>query len=118
MSDDSIIIKEKTTAPIALSLESNGEAIDLSSSQYVQLEMIDNENKVYRYSSIETGAISGTVIITTPSTGSITFTPVSSNIFVYQSSPYELYVKVFNTSTQFYAVPEGDPAEIKLTKEF
>lgn len=112
---ESIIIREKTTSPIAMQLKSNGNAIDISGIAYIRLDMIDDEKKTYRYTSVDSSTY---LTIVTPSTGSIQFAPPDSTVFRYQKSPYKLYVWVFTTSSMAYTCPESENAEIKVLKEF
>jgi len=113
---ETITIREKQTAPISMQLLSNGNAIDLSTGVvYIRLDMIDNESKTYRYTSVDSSTY---LTIVTPSTGSIKFTPPSEEIFRYQKSPYDLYIQIFETSSQHYSCPENEPVQIILTKEY
>lgn len=113
---ETITIREKSTSPISIQLKADGNAIDLTDAKYVRMDMIDSESKVYRYTSV--GLTSANLIITTLATGSIKFTPPDETIFRYQKQPYDLYVWVYETSSQCYSVPEKEYAEIKLEKEF
>ena len=112
---ESISVREKTTVGIIMQVLSNGDAIDLTNIDYVRLDMIDKSGKVYRYSSDDSPAY---VVITTPTTGTITFTPPNSTIFLYSRSPYKLYINIFETSSTSYSVPETENVEIKVLREF
>ena len=112
-----IVIREKTTAPISMQLLADGSGIDLTSVSYVRMDMIDNTNKTYKYTTVDASAY---VTIVTAATGSVRFTPPDSTIFRYQQSPYRLNFWVYTSSSQCYSVPEADTEEaiIRLTKEF
>ena len=112
---NTVIIREKTTSDLQFTLKSDGTAIDLSGVDHIRFDMIDKNRKVYRYNSSDA---SPAIVITTPASGIITFTPPDSSVFQYLSSPYRLYIWVFETSTKAYAVPEDSEMIIKLTKEF
>jgi len=112
---ESISVREKTTVGIVMQVLSNGDAIDLTDVDYVRLDMIDSSGKVYRYSSDDSPVY---IVITTPTTGTITFTPPNSTIFLYSRSPYKLYINIFETSSTSYSVPETENVEIKVLREF
>lgn len=112
---ESIILREKTTSPILMQLKSDSNAIDLTGISYIRFDLINNENRVYRYTSVDSSAY---LTIVTPSTGNIKFTPPDSTIFRYQCQPYKCYVLIYTTSSEVYSVPESENAEIKVLKEF
>ena len=111
-----ISVREKTTSDISMVLLSNEDAIDLTDVDHVELEMIDKSRKTYHYSSDDSPSY--LAIADDPTTGVVTFTPPGETIFLYQRSPYRLYIKIYETSTKHYAVPENDSAEILITKEY
>lgn len=112
---ESITIREKTTASIVMQALNDGEAIDLTGIDHVRIDMIDSSGKVYRYSSSDSPAY---VSITSATTGTVTFTPPTSTVFLYQRSPYKLYLNIFETSSTSFTCPEAENAEIKVLREF
>ena len=111
-----ISVREKTTSDISMVLLSNEDVIDLKDVDHVELEMIDKSRKAYHYSSNDSPAYLD--IADDPTTGVVTFTPSGETVFLYQRSPYRLYIKVYETSTKHYSVPENGYAEIQITKEY
>ena len=112
---ESIVVREKTTSDIVMQLFSDDEVIDLTDVDHIEMNMIDSYKNTYHYSSDDE---SPALVITTPLSGIITFTPPSETIFLYQRSSYRLYVWIYETATKKYAVPENGYAEIKTTREF
>jgi hypothetical protein len=109
-------IRERTTEPIIVQVIADGKIVDLTGVSYVEMHMIDFSGKTYNYSS---QGISPALAITDPVSGEITFTPPNDDIFKYTRSPYKLYIKVFDTFTESYSVPEsGDENIIYVRKEF
>lgn len=110
-------IREKTTEPILFQVLSNGNIVDLTGVDHIEMHMIDAKGRVYRYLSNVTGTPS--VSITSATLGKISFTPPNETIFKYTRTPYKLYVEVFDTSTEHYTVPEaGEENIINVRKEF
>jgi hypothetical protein len=109
-------IREKTTEPILLQVLSNGNIVNLTGVNHIELHMIDSKGKVYRYSS---AVASPAVTIVSAGLGEISFTPPTTAIFKYTRTPYKLYIKVFDTATESYTVPEaGEENIIDVRKEF
>jgi hypothetical protein len=80
------------------------------------MKMIDSKGRTYQYSSLD---LVPAVEVTSPVSGEITFTPPDDTIFKYTRSPYRFYVRVFETLTDSYAVPEsGEENIINIRKEF
>ena len=113
---EEISIREHTTEPILVQALADGNPIDLTGVDHVELRMMDAKGKTYLYSS---ASVSPAVVITQASSGQITFTPPNALIFNYIKSPYILYIKVFDTATESYTVPEsGEENIITVRKEF
>ena len=113
---EEISIREHTTEPIIVQALADGSPIDLTGVDHVELRMMDAKGKTYLYSSV---SASPAVVITQASNGQITFTPPNALIFNYIKSPYILYIKVFDTATESYTVPEsGEENIITVRKEF
>lgn len=108
-------IREKTTEPILFQVLSNGNIVDLTGINHIEMHMIDAKGKVYRYSSA-TGSV---IAVVTATLGKVTFTPPDETIFKYTRTPYKLYIEVFDTATEHYTVPEaGEENIINVRKEF
>jgi len=112
---ESIVVREKTTSDIVMQLFSDDEVIDLTDVDHIEMNMIDSYKNTYHYSSDDE---SPALVITTPLSGIITFTPPSEAVFLYQRSPYKGHTWVYETATKKYAVPENSYFEIRVTKEF
>ena len=113
---EEISIREHTTEPIIVQALADGSPIDLTGVDHVELRMMDARGKTYFYSQND---LNPAVAITNASDGQITFTPPNALVFNYIRSPYILYIKVFDTATESYTVPEsGDENIIKVRKEF
>lgn len=113
---EEISIREKSTEPIIVQALADGNPIDLNGVDHVELRMMDAKGRTYSYSSAVT---SPAVIITNASSGQVTFTPPDENIFKYTRTPYKLYLKIFDTLTEHYTVPEsGEENVIDVRKEF
>ncbi len=108
-------IREKTTDSLVFILLADGEAINLTNVNHVELHMLDASNKTYRYSSLDTSPY---VSVYVASEGKVTFTPPDENVFLYRKSPYKLYWQVWNTATEKYSVPEDSSYELKILKEY
>ncbi len=115
MAVKTITIREHSTASIVMQLLANSAAIDLTSVTSVELDMVDNLGKVYRYLSTDSPAY---IVITTPGTGTVTFTPPDATLFRYELSPYRLYCKVTDANSKTYTVPESTYGEINAIKEY
>lgn len=109
-------IREKTTEPILFQVLSDGNIVDLTGVNHIEMHMIDAKGKVYRYSS---AVASPAIVVTTATLGKVTFTPPNETIFKYTRTPYKLYIEVFDTATEHYTVPEaGEENIINVRKEF
>jgi hypothetical protein len=109
-------IREKTTEPIPLQVLSDGNIVDLTGVNHIEMHMIDAKGKVYRYSSAD---VSPAIVITQALQGWVTYTPPNETIFKYTRTPYRLYIEVFDTATEHYTVPEaGEENIINVRKEF
>jgi hypothetical protein len=110
-------IREKTTEPILFQVLSNGNIVDLTGVNHIEMHMIDAKGKVYRYASNATGTPA--VTIASAVLGKVTFTPPDETVFKYTRTPYKLYIEVFDTATEHYTVPEaGEENIINVRKEF
>jgi hypothetical protein len=106
-------IREKTTEPILFQVVSDGNIVDLTGIDHIEMHMIDAKGKVYRYVSGPDIVVSNAVL------GKVTFTPPNETIFKYTRTPYKLYIEVFDTATEHYTVPEaGEENIINVRKEF
>jgi hypothetical protein len=112
---DIIIIREKTTSPIPFTLYSEAVPIDLTSSPYITLNMVDSKNKVRRYSTLDSGAI---LVVGSSDLGYVSFTPPDEETFSYDRSPYKLYCWVNTSSSQKYSVPRDSYATIQVLREY
>lgn len=113
---EEISIREKTTEPIVMQVQADGNIVDLTGVHHIEMHMIDSKGVVYRYSSLDT---SPAIVITAATSGQVTYTPPSSSIFKYIKSPYKLYIKVYDTSVENYTAPEsGEENIIVVRKEF
>ena len=109
-------IREKTTEPILFQVLSDGNIVDLTWVNHIEMHMIDAKGKVYKYSSVEA---SPAIIVTEAILGKITFTPPNETIFKYTRTPYKLYIEIFDTAIEHYTVPEaGEENIINVRKEF
>ena len=106
-------IREKTTEPILFQVLSDGNIVDLTGVNHIEMHMIDAKGKVYRY------IAAPDIVVITPALGKVTFTPPNETIFKYTRTPYRLYIEVFDTATEHYTVPEaGEENIINVRKEF
>ena len=108
-------VREKTTSDIVMQLLDDGSPLDLSSIDHIRLDMVDSFGKGYRYSSDDSPPY---LAITVASTGTITFTPPDSTIFLYQRSPYKVYIQIFETASKSYSVPENTYSKIVVEREY
>jgi len=109
-------IREKNTEPIIFQVLSNNNVVDLSGIDHVEMHMMDSKGKAYRYSSSDA---SPAVIVSSATQGLITYTPPNETIFKYTRTPYKVYMKIYDTSTEHYTVPEaGEEDIIDVRKEF
>lgn len=115
MAINKITIREHTTSDIIMRLLSDDVAIDLTDVNSVRLDLVDSQNKVYRYSTSDTPAY---LSISDATDGEITFTPPTVNVFEYTRSPYKLYAWVFETASKKYSVPEKGYSQISIEKEY
>jgi hypothetical protein len=113
MATPSLTVRDGTTDNIDMALKADGNAIDLSTVTSVSINMIDNADKVYTYSTTDASPL---VSILSPSGGTVRFSP-TSNIFIYTRSPYKFYIVVDNGSFD-YNVPEDGYAQITVLKEY
>lgn len=113
--DDTITVREHSTASIPFTLYADDDELDISSTSHVELNMIDSKKKVYRYSSDSSGP---RIVVNSDTLGYITFTPPSYDTFLYDRSPYKLYCWVYETSGVKYSVPRDGYATIKVLREY
>lgn len=113
---ESISIREKTTEPVVMQVLADGVIVDLTGIHHVELHMINSKGRVYRYSSLDA---SPQVSVSNAMAGLVAYTPPDETVFKYTCSPYKLYIKIYDTSTEHYTVPEsGAENEIEVRKEF
>lgn len=112
---DTLEIREKTTATIQMTLLNDGEAIDLSSVDHVELRMVDSLGNTYRYSSAD---ITPAVEVVTATSGIVSFTPPAETVFMYLRQPYNIFWWVFADATTKYSVPSMGYNMIKVFKEY
>jgi len=112
---DTITIREHTTASIPFTLYQNDVVINVSSSDHIEFQMIDDKKKVYRYSTADNSAY---IAIVSGTLGYVAFTPPSYDTFQYIRSPYKTYCWVFDTSGVKYSVPRDSYATINVIREY
>jgi hypothetical protein len=113
---EEVSIREKSTEPMILQALADGSPIDLNGIDHVELRMMDAKGKTYLYSEEDS---SPAIAVTEPSAGQVTFTPPDEYVFKYTRTPYKLYLKIYDTATESYTVPEsGEENIINVRKEF
>ena len=111
---ETIELREGTTAEITTTLYGNDTAINLTSVDHIEMNMRDNKNRIYRFSSADA---SPQIRIITAASGLVGYTPAATDL-VSSRSPYRLYWWVWPSSTSKYSVPEESENEITVRGEF
>jgi hypothetical protein len=111
-----LVIREHTTDDILMVLNKNSVPIDLTGIDHVRVDMMDKNGKTFEFTSA--GLTPQVNIVGDPTNGTISFTPPSENFFMYQNTPYQVYVWVYETVTKKYSCPETGFALINLEKSY
>jgi hypothetical protein len=117
---DKITVREKTTSPIKMVAKADGNPINMVGVYQLEFRMVDKFGKTYLYRSntVEEDYNLEPVEIVDRLTGVIHFHPPDENVFLYSRSPYKVYIRVWETDTINYSVPESTYNIIEVLKEY